>query len=126
MNSLTECDFAFIPSEGPPNLRITLNLHLADQSHTEVEHLVTAATATFNTSDDSTVVDARIVVANNTLQAVNGSFCHIASLEVYRGKRQITVINHNGFSLSDRGATKVCFNLDNFSDLYNDILCRIE
>ena len=109
MNSLTECGFAFIPSEGPPNLRIALDLRLAEND----EELMTAATVPFNMSEDRTLadgrtlVDARIVVANNTLQVVNGSVCHIASLEVYRGKRLITMIRHNGFSLSDRGTIEV-------------------
>ena len=85
-------------------------LKLDDQNDTDVEEVVTAATVPF--INDSTFVNARIVLANNTLQVANGSFRHIASLEVYRGRRQITVINHNGFSLSDRGTIEVYITCD--------------
>ena len=94
---------------GPPHLmRIALDLRLAYQNITEGEDLVTAATFM---SDNSTLVDARIVVVNNTLNSevvpVNGSFCRIASLEVYRGRRLTIVISRNGFSLSERGTIEV-------------------
>ena len=44
---------------------------------------------------------------NRTDQPVNSSFCHISSLEVYRGKEQAIEINHGGFSLSDSGNIEV-------------------
>ena len=39
------------------------------------------------------------------------SSCHIASLEVYRGRDQAIGISHSGFSLSDNGAIQVLQNL---------------
>ena len=44
---------------------------------------------------------------NVTDQKVNGSFCHIASLEVYRGREQAIEISHHGFTLNDSGAIEV-------------------
>ena len=57
--------------------------------------------------DNSTLINASIVAVNITDQLVSSSFCHIASLEVYRGRRQITEISHDGFSLSERGQVQV-------------------
>ena len=64
--------------------------------------------ATIN-SHSNALADATIVAINNivTHQPVNGSFCCIVSLEVYRGREQITEISHDGFSLSDRGTVEV-------------------
>ena len=42
-----------------------------------------------------------------TDQQVNSSFCHIASLEVYRGREQAIEINHHGFTLNTSGAIEV-------------------
>ena len=44
---------------------------------------------------------------NGTSQTVNGSFCTISSLEVYRGREQAIEISHQGFSLSDNGSIEV-------------------
>lgn len=90
----TECGFSITPNEGPPILRITLDLV---RNISRIEEHFRALTFT---SDNRTLVDARIVVSNDT---INGSFCHIASLEVYRGSKQSVVISHDGFSLSDEG-----------------------
>ena len=70
------------------------------------EQLTTAATFT---SFDNILTDAVVVTVdvNDTHQSVNGSFCCIVSLEVYRGRGQITEISHDGFSLSDRGTIEV-------------------
>ena len=38
---------------------------------------------------------------NVTDQLVNNSLCHIASLEVYRGREQVINVSYNGFSLGD-------------------------
>ena len=45
---------------------------------------------------------------NETNQLVNSSFCHISSLEVYRGRQQAIEISNQGFSLSENGSIKVC------------------
>ena len=44
---------------------------------------------------------------NETDQPVNCSFCHISSLEVYRGRDRAIEISHQGFSLIDNGSIKV-------------------
>ena len=46
-------------------------------------------------------------VFNETKQLVNSSFCHISSLEVYRGRDQAIEISHEGFSLSGNGSIEV-------------------
>ena len=49
-------------------------------------------------------------IFNETDELVSSSFCHIASLEVYRGREQAIEINHDGFSLSDNGTIQVLQN----------------
>ena len=44
---------------------------------------------------------------NRTDQLVSSSFCHISSLEVYRGREQAIEISHEGFSLNENGNTEV-------------------
>ena len=51
-------------------------------------------------------VDA-IFKFNDSNQPVNNSFCHIASLEVFRGWNQSIMINHDGFSLTVNGSIEV-------------------
>ena len=46
-------------------------------------------------------------IFNETKQLVNSSFCHIASLEVYRGRGQAIEISHEGFSLNGNGSIEV-------------------
>ena len=46
-------------------------------------------------------------IFNDTKQLVNGSFCNISRLEVYRGREQTIEINHEGFSLNDNGSVEV-------------------
>jgi hypothetical protein len=48
-----------------------------------------------------------VIVFTNTNQPVNGSFCRITSLEVYRGSMHSTEISHRGFSLSSEGTLEV-------------------
>ena len=66
-----------------------------------VKHLVTndrevAETFYFNRSDKL---------------LLNSSFCHIASLEVVRGREQAIQINHSGFSLGDNATIEVLYEL---------------
>ena len=44
---------------------------------------------------------------NHSNQLVDNSFCHIASLEVFRGWNQSIMINHDGFFLSNNGSIEV-------------------
>ena len=67
-------------------------------------------TAVFDNHDNSIMTDTSSTFNFNEtgkLSLVNSSFCHIASLEVYRGKEQAFNISYDGFSLSDNGTIKV-------------------
>lgn len=44
-----------------------------------------------------------VVVYRETNQPVNSSLCLISSLEVYRGRDEITEIENDGLSLNERG-----------------------
>ena len=44
---------------------------------------------------------------NDSNQPVNNYFCHIASLEVFRGWNQSIMISHDGFSLTVNGSIEV-------------------
>ena len=88
----------------PSTLRVALALgHHQTSTDSEVETIAN----TFTTTHNSLVTNAVIIAINNVSQSVNGSLCQITSLEVYRGRRHITQISHNGFFLSDEGALKV-------------------
>ena len=52
-----------------------------------------------------TIVTNTIIVNNH--HQVNMSVCSISSLEVYRGRRQVTEIRYDGFTLADRGTVQV-------------------
>jgi hypothetical protein len=56
---------------------------------------------------DTSAIDAAVAIINSTHRFVNGSLCQITSLEVYRGRDQITEISHGGLSLSENGMVKV-------------------
>ena len=57
---------------------------------------------------NSTLVDVLVIVTNtSSCQSVTSPFCHISSLEVYRGMEEAIKINHGGFSLSDKGTIQV-------------------
>ena len=51
--------------------------------------------------------EATMFKFNETEQLVNSSFCHIASLKVFRGRDQAIEIDHRGFSLSVNGTIEV-------------------
>ena len=56
----------------------------------------------------SAVVDA-VIVDKDTQQAVNGSLCHVSSLEVYHGtsREHAYEIRNDGFSLNNDGNIEV-------------------
>ena len=69
-------------------------------------------TASFDNQKSSDIISIMIDTSstfnfNETGKVVNGSFCHIASLEVYRGREQAINISYDGFSLSDNGTIEV-------------------
>ena len=101
----SDCNFTITSTEEESSSHSRrLALIIDYQNDTE---LITAAT-TFNSSTNLT--DA-VVFYRSTDQPVNSSFCHIASLEVYRGRDQAIKIRHYGFSLSQRGTIEV---IDNY------------
>ena len=86
------CRFVFVPSQHS-SFRVSI---VMDLNHNELW-----------TIGNTTITAAVITTTEPMQQHVNSSFCHIASLEVYRGRRQITEISHEGFSLSERGTVQV-------------------
>ena len=94
------CSFSISPIMELSTFRLAITFDHY-QNGTDVEH--TAVTSMTNNS-----LTAAIVVATNYIkQPVNSSLCQITSLEVYRGRRNITRISHDGFFLSDEGIFKV-------------------
>ena len=87
------CSAAVIPAEPSVNLSVILNLGLKTVSNITSLKETSGMTTKFK--------------FNITDQSVNSSFCHIASLEVYRGKKQAIQISHDGFSLSMSGTVDV-------------------
>ena len=75
-------------------------------------------------ADDNTYNNRSIIFKfNRTDQLMNSSFCHISSLEVYRGREQAIDISHEGFSLSENGSIKVKVIL-NFATYVHMLLSR--
>ena len=66
--------------------------------------MITAATPF--TSEASNLTDA-VVYHRSTGQPVRSAFCHITSLEVYRGRDEATKVSHGGFHLNQGGAIEV-------------------
>ena len=58
-----------------------------------------------------------ILVHSETQTLVFSPTCHIASLEVYRGRDQAITISHDGLSLSDNGTLEAS-NQTNQSNMY--------
>ena len=52
------------------------------------------------------VSNARVTAVSNQ-KHVSSSICHIASLEVYRGREEAIEISHSGFFLTKRGTLEV-------------------
>ena len=87
----------------PSDFRLAVLVFGAQEEDTEYEQFKTYMHCNHQ------ITNAVVVRGNVTHQIdlANGSICHIASLEVYRGKRGVTKISHNGFSLSDKGTIEV-------------------
>ena len=74
------------------------------QNSTDVVEWHTAVTFMSNNNSLTTAV---VVTTDYIKQPVNGSLCRITSLQVYRGRRHIAMISHDGFFLSDEGIFRV-------------------
>ena len=93
----TGCMFAIAPIgfETPHMIAVYMESH---QNNT-----VTLTTADANLSKSIAVITYR-----EWYEQVNSSLdCHIDSLEVYRGRQQITEISRSGFSISENGTIQV-------------------
>ena len=98
----TDCSLAITASEEPLIYRLIISIQLyTQQSNNSVE-----STAAHTLSSQYTITDA-VVIHEQNLMKVNSSFCHIASLEVYRGREQAIEISHQGFTLSYGGTIEV-------------------
>ena len=96
----SDCNFSIAATEEESsNHRLALFINY--QNDTEI---IIAATP-FN-FDMSNLTDA-VIYHRPTGQPVNSAFCHITSLEVYRGRNETAKINHDGFHLNQRGAIEV-------------------
>ena len=92
-----DCEFGFIPeTEILSNFRIAIFIEPDNGSQSQRSTLATYL---------NTVATNVTIVYNH--QPVNTSVCSISSLEVYRGRRQVTEIRYDGFSLTDRGIVQV-------------------
>ena len=91
------CRFSVTPNEELSNLTLTLAI-----TESNPPRLLTNAT-TVNSFRE--LADAIIVY--NEMQRVVSPTCQITSLEVYRGRDQVTMIRHGGFSLSISGMIEV-------------------
>ena len=96
----SDCNFTITATEEESSIH-RLALIIDYQNDTE---MITATTP-FN-FDTSNLTDA-VVYHRSTNRPVNSAFCHITSLEVYRGRNETTKIRHDGFHLNQRGAIEV-------------------
>ena len=90
---LVECLFAISPQQTPNITKLLL--------------LIENGSSMAVTSADRIPRANASVVFNDTAKHVNGSYCNIVSLEVYRGREQAIEISYNGLSLSDTGTIEV-------------------
>ena len=96
---LTDCGFALVPETETSKFRLAASITHQNGNRLEQFEILDI--------DNSTLTNASVIAVNNTDQLISSSVCHITSLEVYRGRRQITEISHDGFSLSERGQVQV-------------------
>ena len=90
----SDCYFTITVTEEESSIRRLAPI-INYQNDTET---ITAATS--NLTDG-------VVYHRSTGQPVKSAFCHISSLEVYRGRNEVTRISHDGFHLNQRGAIEV-------------------
>ena len=96
----SDCNFIITATEEESS---THRLALIINYQNDIE-MITVATPI--NSEASNLTDA-VVYHRPTGQPVNSAFCHITSLEVYRGRNEAVKISHGGFHLNQRGAIEV-------------------
>ena len=119
---IADCDFLIAPSEDLMDSRISLVITDSPSTGNQVD---VALRMTASTVGSSGITEA-VVVFNGTManQTVSSAACNIASIKVYRGRRQVIEISHKGFSLNERGNIEVS---EREKELYlsqNDIIFR--
>ena len=90
---IAACSAAVIPAEPSTNLAVMAGIDSTTESNVTSLQEASGITTKFK--------------FNITDQPVNSSFCHISNLEVYRGRKQVIQISHDGFSLSINGTVDV-------------------
>ena len=97
--TIVACSFSISPHMERSTFRVALTFDL-HQNNSDVER---AAVTLMSDNISLTTATVTVVTTGGINQPVNGSFCQIKSLEVYRGTRSITKISHDGFSFSNEG-----------------------
>ena len=85
----------------------TFRTGIAFGHHQNTTDVVEWHTAVTFMSNNNSLTTAVVVTTDYIKLPVNGSLCRITSLEVYRGRRHINMIGHDGFFLSDEGVCMV-------------------
>lgn len=92
--TIVACSFSISPIMERSTFRVALTINHT----TDIER-----TAVTSMSDNTSLTTAIVVATDNISQPVNGSLCQVTSLEVYRGRKNITKISHDGFFFSNEG-----------------------
>ena len=102
VHKYTGCVFAIAPV-GYNNIMLAVYM----DNHQSINNVITLMTVDTNSSKSVAVITyrERYEEANSSLD------CHIDSLEVYRGRQQVTEIRHNGFSINENGSIEVIASL---------------
>ena len=108
-HTISDCSFAIAVGKEPSSYRLTLSI-----DHPNDTEITTAAI--FTSLNNLTESDA-IIITKQMNQTISNQYCQIASLEVYRGKKQSIMINHRGFLLSDMGGIEVAIIIDSYKEL---------
>ena len=96
----SDCNFTITATEEESSIhRIALIINYQN----DTEMIVAATPLNFDTFN---LTDA-VVYHRPTGQPVRSAFCHISSLEMYRGRNKANKISHDGFHLNQRGAIEV-------------------
>ena len=95
---IVDCIFAIAPSGSP--MTYELAAFISTPEH-QVKTLIGAFTGTI-------IKDAVVTERRQNQQIMSSiSDCLISSLEVYRGRQQITQISHSGISITHNGSIQV-------------------
>ena len=97
----TVCSSAVIPTKLSTNFTAVVLLQERQTSNT-----ANSTTSNVTSLLTEPKVDA-ILKFSETNQLVNSSFCNIASLEVFRGWKEVFIVHHNGFSLTINATIEV-------------------